>query len=431
MKGDLKARVLAAARAAPSPARRHPARVWLVAPPSIAVAAGLFFGFDGPHHGFENGARSVWFCAAAVTAWGLVAAAAMGIALAPGPSALGLPVPWLKGVAAGVPVALLGLMSALAIARPELATLHTERVGFKCFALTLAAAALPLVALTALRRASNPVHPRARGAALGAACGACAAVVVVLWCPLVEMRHAVVGHVLPVVVLVALGAFGAAPFLAIRGAGRGRRLPWLPCLATLALSLLGLPACVGARPPNPASSAGASECTSAWTTPPVVNATLAVPSGAVLLHASASGTQNYACQATAADGGSAYAWTLTGPSASLRDCRGVEIGHHFASDPSAAAPSPPKWETLDGTFVIGKKHLPAYAPDGGAGSVPWLLLTAAGSGGSGPLARTAYIQRLETKGGVAPGNETDPCNASRVGATVQVPYTAEYFFYGP
>jgi hypothetical protein len=43
------------------------------------------------------------------------------------------------------------------------------------------------------------------------------------------------------------------------------------------------------------------------------------------------------------------------------------------------------------------------------------------------LSRTTFIQRLNTKGGVAPA---DGCSTSaEVGAQALVPYTADYFFY--
>jgi hypothetical protein len=191
--------------------------------------------------------------------------------------------------------------------------------------------------------------------------------------------------------------------------------------------LVCLPACRSggnARAPEPVAAPVAAapmdgaRCTSSWLTPPAVEPSIAVPAdgGAVLLHAAGVGTQNYACQ-TAADGGTG--WALLGPAADLSDCRGAVIGHHFASDGGAAAP---EWQSNDGTFVIGHK-LAALPTDGGAASVPSLLLQAVARGGSGALSQTAYVQRLDADGGAALG----PCNA---GDTLQVPYAADYYFYG-
>jgi hypothetical protein len=164
---------------------------------------------------------------------------------------------------------------------------------------------------------------------------------------------------------------------------------------------------------------GSSPCPSSWATAPAVDPSIAVPAdgGGLLLHASGVGTQSYACTASA-DGGAG--WTLLGPVAQLYDCHGALIGHHFASDAGAGSP---EWQTGDGAYVIGHK-VAALLADGGTGSVPPLLLKAVGSGGSGALSRAAYVQRLATDGGVARG----PCVA---GETLQVPYGADYYFYGP
>jgi len=157
--------------------------------------------------------------------------------------------------------------------------------------------------------------------------------------------------------------------------------------------------------------------------PPVVDPAIAVPAdgGAVLLHAFAAGTQSYAC-ARAATG--VYGWTFTGPEAELRDDRGGLIGHHFASEPNGGAP---EWEALDGSYVVGQK-VGAFTPDGGAQAVPWLLVRAVAHGGSGLLASTRYVQRVASRGGVAPAAA---CDASAAGTRENVAYTAEYFFYGP
>ena len=62
----------------------------------------------------------------------------------------------------------------------------------------------------------------------------------------------------------------------------------------------------------------------------------------------------------------------------------------------------------------------------GPGAVDWLRLkadsTAAGADGD-RLAGTTYIQRIHTAGGVAPAG---PC---AVGASAEVPYSADYVFF--
>jgi hypothetical protein len=60
-------------------------------------------------------------------------------------------------------------------------------------------------------------------------------------------------------------------------------------------------------------------------------------------------------------------------------------------------------------------------------AIPWLLLSAKATSGSGILSKTASIQRLRTVGGKAPANG---CNqAAHAGTEVRVPYKASYYFY--
>lgn len=146
----------------------------------------------------------------------------------------------------------------------------------------------------------------------------------------------------------------------------------------------------------------------------------------LLIHAAGVGTQNYQCQAQVSstdggDGGTTYTWVFIGPQANLDDCNAQVIGHHFASEAGASAP---EWETLDNSYVIGSK-VAAITPD--ASAVPWLLLKETSNGGSGTIAKTLYVQRLYTSGGIAP---TTTCDSNNLDASSNVPYTADYYFYG-
>jgi len=167
---------------------------------------------------------------------------------------------------------------------------------------------------------------------------------------------------------------------------------------------------------------GDAGCPASWMQVP--DAGMLLPDGglpALILHAAASGTQNYTCEAQSSDAGTTYGWVFMGPEANLDDCAQTLIGHHFASEAGAAAP---EWQTLDTSYVIGKKLL-AYTDD--AGSVPWLLLQKTSTGGTGTISQTQYIQRLYTAGGVP----TTTCDGNNLDAGTQVPYTADYYFYGP
>jgi len=169
-------------------------------------------------------------------------------------------------------------------------------------------------------------------------------------------------------------------------------------------------------------------CPTSWTVFPDAGAATAAltPDGGfpanVILHAAGSGTQDYTCEAQAGDAGTTYAWVFVGPEANLDDCNQTLVGHHFASEAGAAAP---EWQTLDNSFVIAKK-LAAFTDD--AGSVPWLLLQETSNGGTGTIAKTLYVQRLYTSGGIAP---MTGCDQNSVNTTQKVAYTADYYFYGP
>jgi hypothetical protein len=63
-----------------------------------------------------------------------------------------------------------------------------------------------------------------------------------------------------------------------------------------------------------------------------------------------------------------------------------------------------------------------------ATAVPWLLLKGVSHAAEeGRFSDVTWVQRLSTVGGIAPA---DTCDATHnLGAVVQVPYSADYFFY--
>jgi hypothetical protein len=216
---DLKARVLDATRATPSPTRGSArARTWLVLPSSFIVAASLYFAFGGPEHG---AGRPSWFYFASAMSWAAVAALSMWSVLGTGGSVTGRAGPLLWMSAVGTPAVLFAVMFAFVVVDPAATGIHPERLGLKCFGLTVAAAVFPLVALAVVRRGSDAVHPVATGAALGAACGASAGVMVEMWCPVGDVRHIAIGHVAPILLLAAVGALLGVRMLAIRAKPRG------------------------------------------------------------------------------------------------------------------------------------------------------------------------------------------------------------------
>ncbi len=144
----------------------------------------------------------------------------------------------------------------------------------------------------------------------------------------------------------------------------------------------------------------------------------------LILKAAAKGWQIYSCKANAESNtgyGTAdatYEWILKAPSAELFDDQGQQIGKHSAG---------PTWQMLeDRSKVVGVVSVKANAPQTDA--IPWLLLSAKSHQGEGLLSPVTWIQRLDTVGGKAPATG---CNSMNQTKEVRIPYTANYYFYGP
>jgi hypothetical protein len=165
---------------------------------SVAVAV-LIFEVVG---GLENSAgRPMTYTLGLAAGWALFAATLSAFVLWRR-TTLGRAPRWLLAAALVSPVVLLGWMHLFDGAYVE----PFSRLGFRCMAYTFAMAALPLGSFMVLRRGFQPRGAWQLGAALGAITGAWAGVLVELWCPLVNLPHAMVGHVLPLIALIAAGA---------------------------------------------------------------------------------------------------------------------------------------------------------------------------------------------------------------------------------
>lgn len=196
----LKARLLRELAVRPSPTRaegRHRLALLLVASTSLAFV--VFWALDGPAEDWKRPTSLTWLIGGG---WALVACGLTVLALV---RRAGAPFGRRPAVAL-----------ALALATPLLvfAWVHAfhgryvepyERFGWRCLAYTFALSALPLGGLLVLLRGREPRGPGSLGAALGAVCGAWASAFVDLWCPLTNASHVVVGHALPVAILVLLG----------------------------------------------------------------------------------------------------------------------------------------------------------------------------------------------------------------------------------
>ena len=132
-----------------------------------------------------------------------------------------------------------------------------------------------------------------------------------------------------------------------------------------------------------------------------------VPSGSRLaFHTYALGVQIYRWNGTS--------WVFVEPVARLFANANYtgEVGFHYAG---------PTWESNSGSKVVASR-LEGCSPDPTA--IPWLKLQVVSADDPGIFDSVTYIQRVNTTGGLAP---TAP--GSSIGAMVEVPYTAEYYFY--
>ena len=168
----------------------------------------------------------------------------------------------------------------------------------------------------------------------------------------------------------------------------------------------------------------------------------------LFLVAPAVGAQGYICLPTSA-GAATASWTVKSsrPEATLFQRvfgYDVQIATHFLSpdaNPNDAAPNPlpfgsATWQSSLDTSRVWAQVLHANSIPAGsdptcpnAGSIPCPLLQSigsqAGTSGGTTLSKTSFIQRLNTRGGVAPA---DGCATSAdVGSQTLVPYTADYY----
>ena len=124
------------------------------------------------------------------------------------------------------------------------------------------------------------------------------------------------------------------------------------------------------------------------------------------------GMLTYECRADA-DNATRFEWVFAGPDAKLADAGSMQaVGRYYAG---------PTWEANDGSRITGKQVAVAPAT---AGNIPFQLVKA--EGGTGAMKDVTYIQRVNTRGGVAPQL---PCDAATRGNKATVPYAADYVFY--
>jgi hypothetical protein len=140
-----------------------------------------------------------------------------------------------------------------------------------------------------------------------------------------------------------------------------------------------------------------------------------VPAGQkVMMTTTGVGEITYECREKK-DMAGAHEWAFVAPVAVLYTPDRKVAGKYYAG---------PTWEANDGSKITGKQVAVAPAM---AGSIPLQLVKTEPAMGSGAMTGVSYIQRLNTKGGVAPAMA---CDAAAKGKRQQVAYEADYVFYG-
>ena len=207
---SLRARVLQAAAQTPAPTRTH--RTWQArATYALALAGGLgvFEWMGGAAHG-EG--RPMQITQQIATGGLLIVALLALVAFGRGKSMLGRARWMYMAGAASLPTVTFGWLNHFYGTYTE----PFERVGWRCLGLCLAVAGFALGAAFYDRRGSVVRDANWQGAAMGAASAAWASLLVDLWCPLTNTSHVLFGHVVPVVIVIAVGAAFGPRVLGLR-----------------------------------------------------------------------------------------------------------------------------------------------------------------------------------------------------------------------
>ncbi len=129
------------------------------------------------------------------------------------------------------------------------------------------------------------------------------------------------------------------------------------------------------------------------------------------------GQITYECRAKANMAG-AFEWVFVGPDAVLNARDGKVLGRYYGP--------PATWEASDGSKFTGAQV--AVAP-AAPGSIPLQLVKANpawSKDGKGSFEGVSFVQRVATKGGVAPASS---CAADSVGKKEIVRYQADYILW--
>jgi hypothetical protein len=180
----------------------------------------------------------------------------------------------------------------------------------------------------------------------------------------------------------------------------------VPVRSTIAAAAAALLGACGAMPmPGPAPYSQVA-----------LPAAVQVPAGhKVALDTVGVGEITYECRVKAGGPAGAHEWVFVGPKADLNSRSGAKLGSYYGP--------PATWASNDGSKITGKQL--AVAP-AAAGNIPMQLVQADPATGAGAMSGVTYVQRVATRGGVAPAAA---CDASVVGRQSIVRYQADYIFW--
>jgi len=201
---ELRARILAEVKKTPSDTRvQHRKRIAMIVALGTVATSAVFFAMGG----FATGTRPTELIAFSA-GFALVAAIVLTRISTTRPGSM-LPRASNVVVTAAVAAAPVLAVCALAAAAmwPEPASEDVPaKTHLACGLMTIAQGALPLIVLVVPRRGTDPVHPVITGAALGMSAGAWTAMMAYLRCPHASATHCILAHVVPTLVLTAVGA---------------------------------------------------------------------------------------------------------------------------------------------------------------------------------------------------------------------------------
>jgi hypothetical protein len=144
------------------------------------------------------------------------------------------------------------------------------------------------------------------------------------------------------------------------------------------------------------------------------------------------GTQNFICAPAATASG--VDWLFIGPQATVFDGDASQTVTHFQSkNPFQDGAIQATWQhSRDTSAVWAVKMFGSTDPNYVAtGAIEWLLLDVTGAqvgpAGGDKLAKAAFIQRVNTVGGLKP--PSSECTRATLNTRKLVYYEADYFFY--